>query len=89
MIPLYPKSDRERKARNLAAATSFEVGEVPFLRHVGLPLIVDITRAPAPLQAVVTAAVTEAAKDVADCKVKEVSLSFDSDGYAVYKSKVE
>lgn len=85
MIPLYPTSDKARKARNLAAVTSFERGSVPFARGLGLPHILDQNASPA----AVTAAVSTAAVAVADCKVVSVSVSFDSDGKTVYNSKVE
>lgn len=88
-IPLYPASDKERKARNLAAVTSFVSGDVPFLRTLGLPINIDSTMNTRAMRSAITAAVVKASESVHDCEVGEVQLSFDASGHAIYTCEVK
>lgn len=82
-IPLYPKTQRERKARNLATVCSFQKGSIPYARHVGVDYPIDSPSTTGSKAAVI--AVMEAAKTVSDCTVKAVTPTITADGVSAFK----
>lgn len=74
-IPLYPTTQRERKARNLATVCSFQKGSIPYARHVGVDYPIDSPSTTGSKAAVV--AVMEASQLVEGCSVKAVRTCID------------
>lgn len=82
-IPLYPKSQKERKARNLATVCSFQKGSIPYARHVGVDYPIDSPSTTGSKAAVV--AVMEAAKTVSNCTIKSVTPMITTDGIVTFR----
>lgn len=81
-IPLYPTTQKERKARNLATVCSFQKGSIPYARHVGVDYPIDSPSTTGSKAAVV--AVMEAATTVSNCTVKSVTPTITADGVAAF-----
>ena len=82
-IPLYPTTQRERKARNLATVCSFQKGSIPYARRVGVDYPLDSPSTTGSKAAVI--AVMEAAKTVSNCTIKSVTPTITTDGVVAFQ----
>lgn len=82
-IPLYPKTQRERKARNLATVCSFQKGSIPYARKMGVDYPLDSPSTTGSKSAVI--AVMEAANSVSACSIKSVTPIITADGMAAFQ----